>query len=175
MLAATDHHPFWSSDKKKWSDAGQLAAGDQLQGPEGDSVEIAKIVRWKELQPAYNLTVESLHTYFVLAGRTPVLVHNAVCPKEIDEAWNPGTFDTPADTFKHHYEKHGETVGVSPEQYMRDAREWAASNPGRGYNAKRIDFGNGKWGVKYTDPNGGRGGMLGPDRKLVSFWYDESH
>ncbi|MFE3430459.1 MobF family relaxase [Streptomyces sp. NPDC059171] len=96
----------------------------------------------------------------------------AACLSEL-EPGNP--FKTPADTFKHHYEKHGETVGVSPEQYMRDAREWAASNPGRGYNAKRIDFGNGKWGVKYTDPNGGRGGMLGPDRKLVSFWYEESH
>ncbi|MFX0593820.1 hypothetical protein [Melissospora conviva] len=25
---------------------------------------------------AYNLTVEGIHTYYVLAGTTPVLVHN---------------------------------------------------------------------------------------------------
>jgi hypothetical protein len=27
----------------------------------------------------YNLTVKDLHTYYVLAGQTPVLVHNAGC------------------------------------------------------------------------------------------------
>jgi hypothetical protein len=27
----------------------------------------------------YNLTVEGLHTYYVLAGQTPVLVHNSSC------------------------------------------------------------------------------------------------
>jgi prophage maintenance system killer protein len=28
----------------------------------------------------YNLTVDGLHTYYVLAGATPVLVHNSNCP-----------------------------------------------------------------------------------------------
>jgi hypothetical protein len=28
----------------------------------------------------YNLTVDDLHTYYVLAGETPVLVHNTACP-----------------------------------------------------------------------------------------------
>ncbi|MEH0511674.1 DUF5615 family PIN-like protein [Streptomyces sp. B21-106] len=28
----------------------------------------------------YNLTVDDLHTYYVLAGETPVLVHNSNCP-----------------------------------------------------------------------------------------------
>jgi hypothetical protein len=28
------------------------------------------------MAPAYNLTIDDLHTYYVLAGNTPVLVHN---------------------------------------------------------------------------------------------------
>jgi hypothetical protein len=31
----------------------------------------------------YNLTVEQLHTYYVLAGATPVLVHNSDCSEPI--------------------------------------------------------------------------------------------
>ena len=42
---------------------------------------------------AYNLTVADIHTYYVLAQRTPVLVHN--CKKnqgvyEFPDQWNPG-------------------------------------------------------------------------------------
>ncbi|WFE66017.1 hypothetical protein [Micromonospora sp. WMMD714] len=33
-------------------------------------------------QPVFNLTVAGLHTYYVLAGDTPVLVHNA-CGRNI--------------------------------------------------------------------------------------------
>ena len=29
--------------------------------------------------PAYNLTVAGIHTYYVLAGTTPILVHNTNC------------------------------------------------------------------------------------------------
>jgi hypothetical protein len=37
----------------------------------------------------YNLTVKGLHTYYVLAGKTPVLVHNATCSVPISkERWH---------------------------------------------------------------------------------------
>ncbi|MEV0259933.1 hypothetical protein AB0I49_01105 [Streptomyces sp. NPDC050617] len=32
---------------------------------------------WTESRNVYNLTVDETHTYYVLAGRTPVLVHNS--------------------------------------------------------------------------------------------------
>jgi hypothetical protein len=44
-----------------------------------------------------------------------------------------------------------------------------------GLNAKRMPFDDGKFGVKYTDPNGGMGGIIGPDGKVVSFWYSDAH
>jgi hypothetical protein len=40
--------------------------------------------RWTETATVYNLTVTDIHTYYVIAGSTPVLVHNtaASCPIE---------------------------------------------------------------------------------------------
>ncbi|MFJ6053380.1 polymorphic toxin-type HINT domain-containing protein [Streptomyces sp. NPDC092307] len=78
-LTATDHHPFWAETRKQWTDAADLDTGDTLLTPDGTNVEIERVTRWKDLQPAYNLTVSDLHTYYVLAGTTPVLVHNASC------------------------------------------------------------------------------------------------
>ncbi|MEU5372653.1 polymorphic toxin-type HINT domain-containing protein, partial [Streptomyces sp. NPDC005951] len=78
-LTATDHHPFWNPETRTWTDAGQLDSGDTLRAADGTSVEITHIRHWKGLQPAYNLSVADLHTYYVLAGVTPVLVHNSNC------------------------------------------------------------------------------------------------
>ncbi|MFG2908707.1 polymorphic toxin-type HINT domain-containing protein [Kitasatospora sp. NPDC048286] len=79
-LTSTDHHPFWSENQKQWIDAADLKTGDELRDPAGQPQRIESVRHWNTLQPAYNLTVDDLHTYYVLAGETPVLVHNAeVC------------------------------------------------------------------------------------------------
>ncbi|MFD9359557.1 polymorphic toxin-type HINT domain-containing protein, partial [Streptomyces sp. NPDC060031] len=76
LLTATDHHPFWSQTAKAWKDAAELTAGEELRTDDGTSVRISAVRHWTTLQPAYNLTVDGLHTFYVLAGPTPVLVHN---------------------------------------------------------------------------------------------------
>ncbi|MCX4962403.1 polymorphic toxin-type HINT domain-containing protein [Streptomyces virginiae] len=76
-LTATDHHPIWVENRKQWTDAADLNSGDTLRTSDGTAVAIDKVTHWKELQGAYNLTVNDLHTYYVLAGVTPVLVHNS--------------------------------------------------------------------------------------------------
>ncbi|MEU4081060.1 hypothetical protein DEJ45_34520 [Streptomyces venezuelae] len=84
-VTATDHHPFWSEKTRTWTDAADLNAGDTLRTATGDIVQVEKVHRWKTLQPAYNLSVNDLHTYFVLAGATSVLVHNTTpCPNLFD-------------------------------------------------------------------------------------------
>ncbi len=70
-------------------------------------------------------------------------------------------------------------MGVSPEQYLEDSNNWAErlGEPGgkAGLNAKRMPFDDGQFGVKYSDPNGGMGGILGPDGLIVSFWYSAAY
>lgn len=116
----------------------------------------------------------------MLAGATPVLVHNSgPCPKAVADAWHEGTFDNPGGSFEYHWGKHGSPLNVTREKYLQDSSGWAQrlAEPGgkKGYNAKRMPFDDGKWGVKYSDPNGGMGGIIGPDGRVVSFWYDETH
>ncbi|MBT2381730.1 hypothetical protein J7E90_31700 [Streptomyces sp. ISL-111] len=79
VLEATNHHPFWTPETQSWTNAGQLKAGDALRVADGTLAEIANVRRWKKVQPTYNLTVDDLHTYYVLASEKPVLVHNSSC------------------------------------------------------------------------------------------------
>ncbi|WP_441247103.1 polymorphic toxin type 27 domain-containing protein [Kitasatospora sp. McL0602] len=76
-VTSTDHHPYWSANLHTWRDAADLVPGDSVLTAAGRPAQIAAVRHWKTLQPAYNLTVNALHTYYVLAGSTPVLVHNS--------------------------------------------------------------------------------------------------
>ncbi|MET7877750.1 polymorphic toxin-type HINT domain-containing protein [Micromonospora profundi] len=80
-LQTTQHHPFWSADRRAWVDAGNLQVGERLGTSNGDVVKVAALRSYASTAVRYNLTVQSIHTYFVLAGQTPVLVHN--CGDEI--------------------------------------------------------------------------------------------
>ncbi|WP_093744350.1 polymorphic toxin-type HINT domain-containing protein [Streptomyces sp. PAN_FS17] len=75
-LTATDNHPFWVSDQRDWVDAGHLKPGQRLRTSAGTLVEIDAIQRWTQVARVYNLSIAQLHTYYALAGTTPVLVHN---------------------------------------------------------------------------------------------------
>ncbi|MFF3699333.1 RHS repeat-associated core domain-containing protein [Streptomyces sp. NPDC002221] len=82
-ITATDHHPFWSPSAHAWVDAGDLKPGMTVRSFAGKQLKIAAVKRFTKLQAAYNLTVRGVHTYYVLAGETPVLVHNSrgnLCP-----------------------------------------------------------------------------------------------
>ncbi|MGW5852398.1 DddA-like double-stranded DNA deaminase toxin [Streptomyces sp. NPDC055254] len=89
-LVSTDHHPYWVENRKRWIDAVDLRAGDALRTPVGTTVLIGETEQWKGLQPAYDLTVDDLHTYYVSTGTTPVLVHNTdeTCPIWVKQAFD---------------------------------------------------------------------------------------
>ncbi|WTW98572.1 polymorphic toxin-type HINT domain-containing protein [Streptomycetaceae bacterium NBC_01309] len=79
-ITATTNHPFWSPSQQRWVDAGTLRPGDTVSTPEGTEVRVAATRIWSQPgQRVHNLTVGDLHTYYVVAGTTPVLVHNATC------------------------------------------------------------------------------------------------
>ncbi|MFE3559405.1 ricin-type beta-trefoil lectin domain protein [Streptomyces sp. NPDC059193] len=77
-ITATDEHPFWVLDLAEWKAATDLQPGQWLRTDDGTHVQITGINRWTaHATTVHNLTVADLHTYYVLAGETPVLVHNA--------------------------------------------------------------------------------------------------
>ncbi|MCM3922257.1 HINT domain-containing protein [Frankia sp. AiPs1] len=75
-LTATDHHPFWDDVDHAWVDADDLTSADTLRTPTGSHIRVTATREYDRTQTVYNLTVDTLHTYYVLAGTTAVLVHN---------------------------------------------------------------------------------------------------
>ncbi|MFE7245168.1 polymorphic toxin-type HINT domain-containing protein [Streptomyces sp. NPDC057580] len=75
-IIATDGHPFWVPALDQWVEAGDLKAGQWLQTGSGTWVQITATQHRTQPTKVYNLTVNDLHTYYVLAGATPILVHN---------------------------------------------------------------------------------------------------
>ncbi|MEV6964413.1 polymorphic toxin-type HINT domain-containing protein [Hamadaea sp. NPDC051192] len=76
-LHTTWHHPFWNTTTKRWTDAKDLKAGDRLRDANGSTAQIVTAIKiWTGPHWMRDLTVEDIHTYYVLAGDQPVLVHN---------------------------------------------------------------------------------------------------
>ncbi|MFF4248915.1 polymorphic toxin-type HINT domain-containing protein [Streptomyces sp. NPDC001822] len=75
-IVATDTHPFWVPDLKKWVKAGDLQVGQSLRTSAGRRVQISEVTHYTKRQRTHDLTIADIHAYYVLAGATPVLVHN---------------------------------------------------------------------------------------------------
>ncbi|MFJ9720303.1 polymorphic toxin-type HINT domain-containing protein [Streptomyces sp. NPDC101213] len=75
-LVSTTTHPFWVESQKKWVKAGDLRPGLRLTTPTGDTVELVSVRAWHRMQQTHDLTVADIHTFYVHAGATPLLVHN---------------------------------------------------------------------------------------------------
>ncbi|MFD9224143.1 polymorphic toxin-type HINT domain-containing protein [Streptomyces sp. NPDC060064] len=86
-LTATHEHPFWSPSEKKWVQAGQLRSGMTLLTVDGSRATVQANRAFAKRARTYNLTVDDLHTYYVLAGKTPVLVHNSNCNLFDGDGW----------------------------------------------------------------------------------------
>ncbi|MEU8911023.1 Hint domain-containing protein [Streptomyces mirabilis] len=76
-LASTAGHKFYVVDRG-WTLVSDLHVGDRLRTPDGSVHPVTALLDRSGLTPrtVYDLTVDDLHTFFVLAGATPILVHN---------------------------------------------------------------------------------------------------
>ncbi|MFI9612077.1 polymorphic toxin-type HINT domain-containing protein [Streptomyces sp. NPDC052023] len=95
-LVATTTHPFWVESEQAWVKAGNLTPGMKLRTPTGDTVEVTGNRYYEKRQRTHDLTITQIHAYYVLAGATPVLVHN--CDEKLD--FVHGTTSTHADNIE---------------------------------------------------------------------------
>ncbi|PCK33200.1 hypothetical protein CEX98_03110 [Pseudoalteromonas piscicida] len=77
-IVTTAEHPFYV-EKSGWLPASDLVEGYSISGANGNSINIEQIVIKNDAQYAYNMTVDTDHTYFV--GTTNMWVHNK-CKQE---------------------------------------------------------------------------------------------
>lgn len=86
VISATEGHPFWVAALHRWVKAGDLKPGAMLRTSAGTYVQLSATRAWTaHEQRVHNLTVDGLHTYYVVAGRAPILVHN--CPGGFFGKW----------------------------------------------------------------------------------------
>ncbi|MFJ8041360.1 polymorphic toxin-type HINT domain-containing protein [Kitasatospora sp. NPDC096147] len=147
-LEATDHHPFWVPSLNNWVDAADLRIGQEVLTPTGASAKIAALKFHTKETTAHNLTVADLHTYYVLAGTTPVLVHNADagCATKLRNALNAAGDLEPATPHSPHHIVAGNSPKAAPARAQLDRF-------GIGVN----DAENGVWlprGSSSPNPNG---------------------
>ncbi len=93
-LRTTSHHPFWNDSDGAWTDAADLTRGDVLRTIEaGEAVTVQAVRAYSGNRTMRDLTVDTVHTYYVFAGDTPVLVHN--CKLNMTNI-GPGSVRSPA-------------------------------------------------------------------------------
>jgi hypothetical protein len=72
----TPGHPVWDASASAWTGAGALPLGDSLRALGAGTVTVAGLRSFAGHQAMYNLSVADLHTFYVMAGGTAILVHN---------------------------------------------------------------------------------------------------
>ncbi|MFF2521811.1 RHS repeat-associated core domain-containing protein [Streptomyces liangshanensis] len=75
-LTTTWHHPFWDVTSHRWINAKDLTTGAKLHNLDGSSTAVLRVRNYHHHTTTYDLSVSRIHSYYVLAGATPVLVHN---------------------------------------------------------------------------------------------------
>lgn len=93
-VTTTEDHPFWNDTDQQWQRADQFDPGDRVRAADGRTVPVNGLrLVTRHHATAYNLTVDDIHTYYVIAGDTPVLVHNE-CRKPVNlPAWRKVNID----------------------------------------------------------------------------------
>ncbi|MGI5183843.1 polymorphic toxin-type HINT domain-containing protein [Dactylosporangium sp. CA-152071] len=118
-LETTANHPFWNESLDQWQRAGDLASGDQLVAPNGSTTVVIGSVVWTGAKYMHDLTVAQLHTYYVLAGSKPVLVHN--CGDDEDEGAGDGEPEE-------YQPRHASDDEAEPNDHVGKHRKWEIDN-----------------------------------------------
>jgi len=84
-IVTTENHPFWNETDQQWQRVDDINPGDALLAADHTTTLTIGIRHGSgRTASAYNLTIEGIHTYYVIAGNTPVLVHNTNGPGACD-------------------------------------------------------------------------------------------
>ncbi|WP_229403395.1 LamG-like jellyroll fold domain-containing protein [Micromonospora okii] len=75
-VTATEGHPFWAANERRWVKASELKQGFTFETADHRPVKVVAATKRTQWQRVHNLTVDGLHTYYVVAAETAVLVHN---------------------------------------------------------------------------------------------------
>ncbi|MFD8499202.1 polymorphic toxin-type HINT domain-containing protein [Amycolatopsis sp. NPDC059657] len=116
VVEATGNHPFWVEDIRAWVNAKDLKVGQKLRADTNARPVVTSVNAHNETLRVFNLTVERLHTFYVLAGDVPVLVHNWDCEIALGQQSVNG--------YRFALEDFAEEVSASYFQQWADDTQW---------------------------------------------------
>lgn len=155
IITATAGHPLYLPAARRWVEAGKLAVGDRLASLDHGRAVIVRLQRYSRPATVYNLTVGGIHTYYVVAGRAPVLVHNCGGRDPVTGGLDDSTYNSISDA-------HGTDVaeGVDYQvKRMHDGSATAADHeiPGIGHDPEALGdyFASRRGGATHTDRDTG--------------------
>ncbi|MET9232289.1 polymorphic toxin-type HINT domain-containing protein [Lentzea sp. NPDC003310] len=142
----------------QWIDAQDVRAGEHLRTVTGDQVAVTSTTRHTEVMKVYNLTVEGIHTYYVLAGDTSVLVHNTGCPTSgAKGGWESRSDFSKTSTMSKKYDAHAGDFGITGNRNPAKLAEFEAAMRAHMTvpNTKiyRFNYRNQGQAVGFIDPN----------------------
>lgn len=120
-LHTTYHHPFYDETQSSFVEAQALHSGDVLQTPTG-TAEVTSVRLFHANTVTYDLTIGDLHTYYVEAGTTPVLVHNC----DLALGWQR---DGELDAWARQKENRFSTLSLAPRNAFAKMAEHAIADP----------------------------------------------
>jgi hypothetical protein len=125
LIVTTEDHPFWSVTDQVWQGAQEFHRGDQVLTVSGWQLAVTREIDFetRKTTTAYNLTVADLNTYYVLAGATPILVHNSSCPTDLGNGTFRHSDGSIRDAQGHFAGSTGARVGASAEANVWDHLE----------------------------------------------------
>ncbi len=143
-IFTTPGHKFWDQTTHDWTPADHLQPGETLLAAEKNQApHIVATRSYAGSREMHNLTIANIHTYYILAGNTPVLVHN--CNSLVDDALSFSG--------AHVLDEH---VNVTADQAVRLARTKGGPNPDSGINSVFIDLQTAQQVVDYAVAGNGR-------------------
>ncbi|MET7951649.1 polymorphic toxin-type HINT domain-containing protein [Micromonospora sp. NPDC005324] len=150
-IKTTQHHPFWSEARGDWVDAGSLQSGERLRALDGTTAIVRAVRNHVGDKVMHDLTVAMVHTYHVMAGNTPVLVHN--CGNKPPNLSPEGAGRGGA--FNQAKRDSGIPTSQSPDRTLPNVDRRGNPQPGRSYEFEVPAEGGGTKTIRIRDDAGG--------------------
>lgn len=142
-LTATDTHPFWLADERRWTDAGDIRPGDRLRTSSGADLPVTAVGHFTERLRTHDLTIGGIHTYYVGVGSASALVHNNnPCKKRTEQELRDLADDL---------------QGSSSEYQKKAGNDWDVKNKTTAVIRARFPDGKGGWVEKNVVAASGEG------------------
>lgn len=90
-ITSTEAHTYWLPDAGRWVEAVDIDPGAWLRTSSGTWVQVTAVDHQHRSVRVHNLTVDTVHTYYVVVAGQSLLVHNANCgPTEVTVKYEQG-------------------------------------------------------------------------------------